>query len=187
MTRDRKSPFEIDTELRVRKILESVTDHRFEFIKNNNPFGYDLVANKYTQTDSLWKVEPIAFIEIEVSSVWVDSYPSNWKTYSFLKRKVYKFDYHSKQYTDELKPYANNTIYFLLNKTMSDSICARISDIAKMPTIVGKETGNLRQDSYLRIDLDYKQNFIKRGLENCIDAIKKYLSSAKPIESCDAI
>lgn len=173
---DRENPYAIDVELEIRKIFEWETDYTYEFQKNEDPYDYDISVFKYYINGADWKKKLIAYIELEVSESWKDEYPYWWKTYSFLKRKVYKWDYNDNNFTNELKDNVDKTIYIIFNKKLSDSCCSDIKTISTFKEEVlsnGGKTGDLRKDTYLREPLNTKR--VIRGTKNCVERIKDFI------------
>jgi hypothetical protein len=173
LLKERSSPYEIDVELEVRKLFEKNTDYTFEFQKNDNKYEYDISVFKYYINGSDYKKKIIAYIEIEVSETWQTTYPDYWKTYSFLKRKVFKYSYENQCFSTELKENAENTIYIIFNKTLTDAICCDIITISKFNNQKSIVTGNERQDTFLREPLN--SFFVVRGLNECFKKINEFI------------
>jgi hypothetical protein len=112
---------------------------------------------------------------LEISENWKTDYPYYWKYYSFLKRKIYKYDYSNNQYTNELKENGEHTIYVIFNKTLNDAVCCDVSTIATFTESSVTVTHNLRQDTFLREPLT--SNRVVKGLSNCIMKIKEFIKS----------
>ena len=169
--------FEIDTELKVRKYLECISDYRFEFQKNNDIYGYDLLVNFYNTTSKDWIKSNITFIEIEVSETWVNEYPPHWKYYSFLARKVFEFDKAQNKFTKRLKPDADKTIYLVFNKSMTDCFCSLISDTVKYCKLCVTNTlfADVYRETFYRVSLD--SDLILRGKNNCMRYISGIITN----------
>jgi len=175
---DRTNPYAIDVELEIRKILEKGTDYTYEFQKNENHYDYDISVFKYYIDGANWEKKLIAYIELEVSESWENEFPYYWKTYSFLKRKVYKWDYGDNNFTNELKDNADKTIYIIFNKSLSDSYCSDIETISTFHEEIlsnGGKTGDSRKDTYLREPLTSER--VTKGIENCIEKIKFFIKN----------
>jgi len=171
----RKNPFEIDVELEIRKILEKNTSYQFEFQKNEDKFSYDISVFYYFINGADWEKIKIGFIEVEVSERWQTEYPNYWKDYSFLKRKVYEWNFFDRYYTGELKSNTEHSIYVIFNKSLTDCIC---QDMKTVSTFTEKKrflTGNTRQDSFLCTTLDDKR--IIKGVDNCLVFIKLFFEN----------
>ena len=169
----RKNTFEIDVELQVRKILESISDYHFEFQKNEDKYNYDISVFRYDISGAVYTKKCIAFVEIEVSETWKDKYPENWHTFSFLKRKVFNFDYDKKVFTKDLHENADKTIYIILNKSLTDAICCNVCKIATFKDAVNYQTGNLRNDTFLRTQVTDKS--VIKCLDNCLKRIHSFI------------
>lgn len=169
----RKNTFEIDVELQVRKILESISDYHFEFQKNEDKYNYDISVFRYDISGAVYTKKCIAFVEIEVSETWKNKYPENWHTFSFLKRKVFNFDYDKKVFTKDLHENADKTIYIILNKSLTDAICCNVCKIATFKDAVNYQTGNLRNDTFLRTHVTDRS--VIKGLDNCLKRIHEFV------------
>jgi len=175
---DRSNPYAIDVELEIRKIFEWETDCTFEFQKNEDPFDYDISVFKYYIRGANWQKKLIAYIELEVSESWENEYPTWWKTYSFLKRKIYKWDNDNMQFINELKENADKTVYIIFNKELTDACCSDLKTISTFNEVIlpnGGKTGDLRKDTYLRESL--VTNRVFRGIKSCIEMIKEFIKS----------
>lgn len=170
---DRDNTFEIDLELKIRKLLEHNVDYTFEIQKNNDKYDYDLKAFKYYIKGADYRKEPIAFIEVEISENWKDNYPSYWEDYSFLMRKVYKWDNKKQTFTKELKENASKTIYLIVNKNINDAICQKIPFIAKLEPVEREIGIDLRRRMCLRTSKDNPS--IIRGFNNCMEFIYEFI------------
>lgn len=175
LLQERISPYEIDVELEVRKLLEKNTDYTFEFQKNDNKYEYDISVFKYYITGSDYTKKAIAYIEVEVSETWKTNYPEYWKTYSFLKRKVFKYSNEYQCFLTELKENAENTIYIIFNKTLTNAICCDMITISNFNNMRCIVTGNKRQDEFLREPLN--SLFVIKGLNDCFKIINEFIKS----------
>lgn len=167
---ERENPYAIDVELEIRKIFERETNYIYEFQKNENPYDYDITVFKYYINGANWWKKIIAYIELEVSEHWINDYPKYWKTYSFLKRKIYEWD---NGFSGEKKCNADKTIYIIFNKQLNDAICCDIETISKFQEEYINITGSERKDTFLRTSLDDPR--ITRGIRNCIERIKYFI------------
>lgn len=172
---DRKNPYEIDLELVIRKVLETnITDYTFEFQKNDDPYSYDIKCYKYyIREGGDYNKELIAYVEVEISEHWKDEWPSYWKTYSFLARKVLEYE-NGKFIEDKLKEGAEKTIYLIFNKNCTDCFCCEIKIIKNFNFEHVPVTGNYYSDCFLRTSL-YEKRVI-RGVENSMRYIERYLN-----------
>jgi len=174
----RSNPFEINLELEIRKLFERNTDYRYEIRKNDDKFGYDLQIYRYFINGGDWVRKDIAYIELEVSEKWVDEYPKYWKDYSFLARKVYKYENGS--FINELKQNAEKTIYVIFNKNITDCICRDIKTISTFETKSRGVMNNTYHDTYLTIN--YQNSKIIRGIDNMLGYCNSYFN-----EICESI
>jgi hypothetical protein len=159
----RENPFEINVELEIRKIFEYNSDYTFEFQKNEDKYGYDLKVNKYYIDAADYTKETVAFVEIEVSETWKNEWPSFWKDYSFLARKIYEFDYNNDCFTSDLKHDADKTIYVIFNKSITDCICQSVINLSKLKMIQRGFDG-VRKNSFLTTSVNDAK--IIRGINN---------------------
>lgn len=134
---DPKNPYQVKSELKVRKMLEKHTSWHFEFSRNEFKHGVDILAYKYVLRGNEYKKIKVGKIEVEVSKLWMHGiYPKNWKATSYLRRKVEKFDLfnvahglNSEIWKGEEWDDASETIYLKCAIDMSDCHCALVSDI----------------------------------------------------------
>ena len=176
LLKDRKNPYEIDSELIVRKMLENNTNYTYEFQKNGK-YDYDIGVYKYYLQAGSYKKVNICYIEVELSEAWITGYPEFWHNYSFLRRKVNVFDYKNNQFTSKLKDNAEKTLYIIFNKTMTDSAAMPIKDIpgacySKFQNVTG--TNSIHDNTFYRTPLT--SNNVTRGLESCFELIRKFIA-----------
>lgn len=169
---DRGNRFEIETELQLRKIFENKTSHNFEFRKNDDAYGWDIECFRYDQVGSDWIRKFCCFVEVEVSQQWVNDYPSYWKTYSFLARKIHPF-VNSRFCFNQLKENGEKCFYLIANKTMTDCKTLYLPDAinGNIEQVDHQRIGNYR-NQFRRFDLG--SPFITIGLENSINQIIEF-------------
>jgi len=153
LLQDRVNCFEIDSELMIRKWLENTTDYHYEFQKNDDKYGYDIICNRYDINGGEWAKNSIGFIEVEMSENWVTSRPANWVTHSFLARKMLNFD--GREFRMELRDGAEQMLYIIFNKSMTDCVAVAPVDLLKHnPRLVRlKQTSDPRKDFVVRVPL----------------------------------
>lgn len=176
LLKDRKNPYEIETELRIRKLFENKTGHEFEFRKNDDPFAWDIQCYKYVQSGAEWKRVFCCFVEVEVSEQWKNDYPPHWKTYSFLARKIHPFK-NGKFLIDQLKEHAEKCFYVICNKSITDCKMISLSDAMQGDF---KQCGSLSSlgnyaNSFRRFPLN--SEIVIRGFENSVDRVLQYANS----------
>lgn len=173
----RKNPYEIESELKVRKKLESATNHMFEFKRNDDYYKEDIECYLYQITGNDWNRYIIGYVEVEEKPQWKKStWPNYYTHYNFLARKVNKYDYQSKLFTHELVDNANSTIYLCTAIDLSDAFCCLVSDIPKFGKFWNRssnENYHNRYDCYYRIDKDHHR--VYRGWENVVPFITTFL------------
>jgi len=181
LLKDRGNPYEIELELAIRKMLENNTDLDWEFRKNQDQYGYDLQANHYLGITgkSDWDIQEKAFIEVEVSENWENKWPDHWYNYSFLTRKIRKYDWDNNEFKDELKDNADKTIYIIFNKNLSDAFCQNIKTIDDKFNII--KQGNIKNESsynntYHRLKTKEGKYIVHRGVDECLSYIQKFIN-----------
>ena len=161
--------YEIKDELKIRKILEYNTDYKFMFVKNDDPYAYDMMAFRYDIFENgKYDKNFLGFVEIERK--WNSGWITNWSEISFLKRKICKWE--NNIWKNEPKENIDKTYYLKFNNDYTDCFCALIKDI-----------WNNGYDSY-RSDGSYNGTFIvlpkesiyiKYGIKDSIKYIEKGL------------
>jgi len=177
LLKDRVSPYEIDSELMVRKWLEKHTDYHFEFCKNDDKYGFDIICNQYKLDGKDWEKHQIGYIEVELSSKWNQfQYPGNWRSHSFLARKIYKF--RNGQFINELKEGCDKMVYVIFNKPMTNCVACRPIDLlGQNPEFARVSyTGDERFDWGLRVPLDC--NIVAKGQEQVSNLVDYFLKTA---------
>lgn len=164
--------YEITDELKIRKILENNTDHKWIFDKNDNKYEYDLKAWKYNIYED-GKYEKIfkGYIEIEVGNGWEEDWPDWYKYVSFLKRKIYNFDWDRNEWTNT-KENIDKTFYLKFNNKRTDCLCLLIDDIL----IYGNPSKRDREhDKYRQSFIEVEIKDVIWGIKNCIEYINHKL------------
>jgi len=124
--------YEIQSELRVRNILEEKTDWNYEFTKNSK-YAPDLQLHDWgDHPDGPDDRDLTGYIEIEVTNADSDwqtgSVPDSWSTINFLKRKVRHFDYRQKRWGG-LKENARQTVYLKFNHELDNCFVAPVERV----------------------------------------------------------
>lgn len=124
--------YEIENELRVRKILEEKTDWMFEFTKNSK-YAPDLQLHDWGDCPESPEDRGLTgYIEIEVTSAESDwqtgAVPESWTTINFLKRKVREFDYRTRRWGG-LKENARQTVYLKFNHELDNCFAAPVERV----------------------------------------------------------
>jgi hypothetical protein len=173
--------YEIIDELKIRKKLEVGSDWRYEFTKQTK-YGYDLELYRWPESaDSPEDRELFGYIELERASVdksscpWITGdLPDRWVYLSFLKRKVYQWDWDANRFTDELKPNARRAMYLKFNNAMDNCFIAPITTVARDGTRTKKSDGT-RTNTYLSLDTGHSD--VRIGVDESISYIEEYLGS----------
>lgn len=179
---DQKAPYNIELELKIRKLLEELLSDDYEMHRNEDPYAWDIVCYKYKINGDSFIREELGFIEVEVSKKWSSTWPGDWKTYSYLRRKVEENDpFNNSPDTWKGAPAKNahKTIYLKCSLDMSDCHAALVSDIYE------RMDGNLvcdhrygfkeRQKWYVRFPLDGCE-ITRRGWEEAKKLIEEVFS-----------
>ena len=124
--------YNIKEELILRKKLENLTNWEIEFNQNyNNPYEYDLQCYKHITipTEIGFKKKLLGYVEVEHSISWLEyDFPDTFD-YTFLKRKVYEWDYHIKRWTKQPKKDFEKTIYVRVNHDYTNCISINCKDL----------------------------------------------------------
>ncbi|MGA1067063.1 MAG: hypothetical protein ACO3U3_14585, partial [Alphaproteobacteria bacterium] len=179
--------YEIKSELKVRKWLESNTDYTFEFIRNDEQKGYDLGCWKYIQKGDIFEKHLICFIEVEESEQWKNGqYPSHWRYWAYLQRKVNPWDWDLNAFLTGLKKDATRTMYLKAAIDFSGVHCSRMEDIYAYGKLANSGTHkNDRLSMTYRFSVKSNSQYVFVGKERCLRAIKRFIdiqSKLQPIE-----
>lgn len=175
----RKNSYEVTIELKVRKMLEKHTSYLYEFRRTEDMFDTDITAIRYQILPTGWTSEPIGFIEVEETALWNNGiYPTNWRTYSYLARKVFNYDRQLNVFTADPVKNADKTIYLKVARDLSDCHASNVFEIAN--THESKWIDNrkgLGNNDYNRLCLRYSMNssYVKRGINDCMNYILETL------------
>lgn len=179
--------YEIVNELKLRKKLEAGSDWRYEFTKQTK-YGYDLELYRWPpSSDAPDDRELFGYIELERASIdksscpWVTGdLPDAWVYLSFLKRKVYQWDWDTGRFTEELKQNARRALYLKFNHSMDNCFVAPISVIAKDGSLTKKSDGS-RTNTYLSLDVSHSE--VRTGVNESIEFAEEYLTSFDAAQS----
>jgi len=137
--------YNIENELKIRQILESITPFEIEFNQNySDKFAYDLKCYKHIKnnTETGYEKKFMCFIEVEHGKSWNQKeFPERWEL-SFLQRKVCFYDYKNKMYLNELKENGKNTIYLKTNLDFTNCYFNKIDFIFRNGTQSKRNTNN---------------------------------------------
>lgn len=182
--KNRKHAYEIESELKVRKWLESNTDYTFEFIRNDEQKGYDLGCWKYIQKGNSFEKHLICYVEVEESAQWENgNYPNHWWNYAYLQRKINPWDWDSSCFVDELKKNATRTMYLKAAIDFSDMHCSRMEDIYAHGKLADSKQGKSKRLSMTyRFPIRQKSKYVFVGKRRCLKAIKRFLKVQSELE-----
>lgn len=181
----RKDSYEVEKELQVRKLLEIRTGIEFEFARNDEKKDVDIVSYRYRIKPDEWTKDLCGYIEVEEKCSWIgEEVPrkrpgkkGGWYCYSFLARKVFKFDWQNNKWTNELIDTAGNTVYLMVSRDLKGMFCLpvyKIPELGKGKT--GKKGLSLYNDTYIDVPIDCKE--VITGVDNCLHFIKQFLKSS---------
>lgn len=172
---DPKNPFQVKAELKVRKMLEKHTSWKFEFTRNDHPKGVDILAYKYVLNGNDFERVELGKIEVEASGLWKNNkYPENWRTYSYLRRKIEQWrEYENGRVCDWkglVRENSDKIVYLKCAIDMSDCHAALVSDIWLQAGAFLTEDHRFGRGSrkwMYRIPFS-KDRITKRGWRDCI-------------------
>jgi hypothetical protein len=168
--------YDIEDELKVRKILEENTNWTFEFTKNSK-YAPDLQLHDWGDEPS----EPAdrnltGFVEIERTSEESDwqtgDIPDNWNTVNFLKRKVLQWDRQNEEWGG-LKPGFGQTVYLKFNHRFDNCFAASLERILHDGTEYTHRGGGKNWEFY-RLHPDHGS--VSYGIHDCVKFIEDYLT-----------
>ncbi len=165
--------FDIIDELQIRKILERHSDWQYVFDKNDDPYAYDLTAWRYNVRKDGHDKTFLGFIEIEVGCGWEAEWPSYYHEVSFLKRKIYVFDWKLNVWKGP-KDDIDKTFYLKFNAIHDDCFCKNIQAVYDTGTISSRGDGSYR-DAYIVLPMES----VTWGIRECVEYIQTGLSKLK--------
>lgn len=176
MCEGRKTSYDVTAELKVRKVLEKHTGWNVEFTRNDDKYGFDINCFHYTISQS-WERDSAGFVEVEESSMWKDGiYPQRWRFYSYLKRKVFVFDFKNGLFVQSPVENSEKTIYLKVARDLSDCHASLISDIFNHHEFKWTDSRpGLGEDLYNREMLRFslQSKYVCRGWAQCVGLIKE--------------
>ena len=188
---DRFSDYDILPELKLLKKLQKslyLPEDTF-LIKNDDKVGYDVSVIQYLRDkEGEWIKKEIAYIEIEVSNRWINSWPESWSHYSFLARKVLKYIPDISQFTNSLKDPQKTpkAIYLICNKQLTDCFCSDMVTISNFNMVTKHNfyNGNVKvvspYHSTTLVAPLWSKNVV-RGWENVIKFIEIFILKRREV------
>jgi len=178
-----EASFNFEDELKIRKKIERHTSWNYEFDKNGDKYGYDLVVTGWddTPTDPQDK-QLLGFVELERATANTWDYgkpPSSWNFFSFLTRKVREWNSDEKKW-DGIKENYDKTIYVRFNHAMTDCVAVPIEVIFRQGFETKKSQGTYNE-SFLALDRDNPN--LSKGIISSIQQIDSYLQARTPKQS----
>jgi len=124
--------YNIEDELKVRRILEEQTEWNYEFTKNSK-YAPDLQLHNWGPTPERPDDRNLTgLMEIEVTSEKSDwqsgDIPDSFTTINFLKRKIRVYDYKKQMWCD-VKTGFRNTLYLKFNHQLDNCFVAPVERI----------------------------------------------------------
>ena len=144
--------YNIKNELIIRQKLEELTDWNIEFNQNyGDKYGYDLKCFKHipNNTKTGYEKKFICYIEVEHGISWHQKDLPNWPEFSFLQRKVRKFDYEKQVFKNESKENAERTIYLKTNKDFTNCFFIKIDYLFRNAKQSKRNQKNDRLNSFV--------------------------------------
>jgi len=165
--------YDIDSELKARKIIEKHSDYHYVFDKNEDKYGFDLAVFKYKINKGEFKKNKIGYVEIERAVGWKTfGIPKNWYCVSFLKRKLYNYNFKEGTWGNP-KSDSHKTIYLKFNHPMSNCFCHNMIYIIRN----GKNSErNDNKNSYNNSFIELEKELVYWGIKNCVNYVVQYLS-----------
>lgn len=161
--------FNIKEELILRKKLENLTQWQIEFNQNyENRYDYDLKCYKHININSEVGFEKklIGFVEVEHSPSWKDfEFPDRFD-FTFLKRKVFEWNYTLNKWSKQPKKDYNKTVYVRVNNDYSNCISINCKDLYEC-----KDEKVLNFGGRLNTFIVPTKKHITFGYKNTIDLI----------------
>jgi hypothetical protein len=179
--------YRIELELKIRKLLESSTSYIYEFHKNETDTHDDIVVFKYVVRDNSHDKLLLGYIEIEISTVaWINEYPSYWKEISYLKRKIFQFDWSKNFFLKEPVENYERSLYVKFNKTITDChfntkkyIFENFKDSERNGKIKDLRIYN---DAYYSVSYKDKEKHTQFGIENLLRKTVIWLNTLEGIK-----
>lgn len=171
--------YDIENEIRLRKELEKRTNELTEISKNSNQYGYDLVYYLWRRKDGEMEKIPYGYVELEQyeGDGWENrGLPEHWIFYSFLKRKVYKYDWNNERWLDELKNNARRAIYLKFNDKFSNCFAASMNTIARDGFLI-EYRGEPSSYKQAFLGLAFSNSEVHRGWKNVIPFIARFMKT----------
>jgi len=169
---DKVDKYNTDDELKIRKILEGWFPFEYELHRNPIPYDYDIELFKVVNNCEKLL---IGYIELETTPTWENYYLDNGYVFSFLARKVFKYNKEIEKFTYDIKDENKSpkTVYFKLNKDFTNGYCCDIPTIMEFKRILIKKYKNgdlglcTYNDTMLRTNINNKK--VGYGLTVCKD------------------
>jgi hypothetical protein len=165
--------YNIEVELKIRKVLEENTDWNFEFNKNDERYEYDIKFFRWEEDDSgTLQKNHYGYVELERARKWkTGEKPDNWKYYSFLERKVLDYDHRTKSWQDPKDNY-ERTIYLKFNQLLDNCFAAPVQSIYRDGKRTKRSTGEYN-DTYRK--LPFSHGDVVEGIQGCVEYIDQFL------------
>lgn len=175
----RKPDYEITDELQIKDKLHRDTLHLLQYEKAEK-FQYDLAVYRYDQPPFSREEDRhhVGYIEVERSrdEGWICGDPrGEWCFWSFLRRKVHKFD--NTTGWGGLKEDHDNTLYVKFSNDMTECFAAPITQIHERGSTTKDDDGTYK-NSYLSLDFDDDDDIVRFGRSNVKDFIERFFSPA---------
>lgn len=166
--------YDIEPELRVRKILEQHTEWPIVVKRNDDKYDTDLEVYQWAHQNEEWQRNLIGYVEVEQADKWYGKqYPDNWVYLTFLERKVRNWDRMNQRF-DGLVNGGEKTVYLKFNQEFTNCFAATVEDIYQNGGRTKRSDGS-RQGSTLALDFDHEA--VHTGIDDCANFIMDYFTS----------
>lgn len=169
--------YDIEVELKIRKMLEAETDWNFEFNKNGDQYDYDIKFYRWEDNGNgeLEKVH-YGFVELERARKWkTGDVPDNWTYYSFLERKIQEFDHDLRKWRGPKENF-RRTIYLKFNQLLDNCFAAPVVTIYNQGERTKRSDGTYN-NTYRKLGFDHPD--VRQGLGECVNYIDTFLAQSE--------
>jgi len=190
--------YDIQDEIKMRKILENNSSWRFEFTKNPDPKGIDIKFFKweFVPVDD-WVKRHYGYIELERadSDGWVtenqlqyepnsidlcEMFPDNWiwknastPRITILKRKIFEYDWDRETFTNKPKSNYQRTVFVKFDHSMTECFAIPLVAIKQEGRTTPRSDDTVYNESMVALRADHGDVYI--GLENVMAFLDEFM------------
>lgn len=184
-------------ELKIRKVLEANSDYKFEFTKNPDKKDTDIKFYKWEFDGVDWIKQHYGYIELERADSWVVDnslntqpgqsieftalFPDDWvwsggevPNCTFLKRKIYEFDWERGRFTDTPKPNYQRTVYIKFDNSIQECFAAPIIGLLNHATTTPRSDDTQYNGSQVVLPADHSEVYV--GLDNVMVFLDEFMN-----------